>query len=258
MSATARTTRDESVLGAGVRLRQRAVVPNLRRAYGPPPEVFVGIAGTWSLRAAWQHDLESEFQRVARACGFQSATDLSGQCFNWYPALPIPYFENLDKWLVGADNALYFVSNLILARVRFHLIGHSNGGQVAQLLAHRIAKIPETTLAHDGRPLGQVRVASLTTIATPPRADVPVPTNIDYWQHIYDADADHLGGFWGQLGERVLGPKARSFDVPGVVNIAVHGIGHSGVLRDPGQIAYWRDRGWWDRIRRATTPQEAA
>jgi hypothetical protein len=192
---------------------------------------YLAIAGTNGWRDNWTHD-DSPFGTMMAAEGFESLL-CDGRRFRWSTALDGLLGDDRE-WEAAAD-ALYYFLRLVPLEDR-NLIAHSHGGQLPLILAA------------SGFPL-----RSLTTVGTPPRADVPVTlaqAHIGLHQHIYDMRRDWMG-WLGQIGEREL-RFDRTYRDPKVLNLGVDRISHSKVLRDPEFIPLWPLRGWLANIRRGT------
>lgn len=123
------------------------------------------------------------------------------------------------------------------------VIAHSHGGAV---VAYACAKYG-------------ARVRRLVTVGTPPRADLdPVwemaLPNIGYWLHVYDGRCAPWTDWWRRLGQ--FGDWRLGWRAPQALadrNLALDGVGHSGLFNDPQRF------GEWDRILEVlrTTPKGA-
>jgi hypothetical protein len=117
------------------------------------------------------------------------------------------------------------------------IIAHSHGGQVAAFAAAK-----------------GLRIESLITIGTPFRADMkPIweaaLPKISNWTHVHSDWSDRTQ-LLGSMFDGAFGIQ-REFlweDPLGVTrgatrNVALPGVGHSGILRDPEHFALWIDKG---------------
>lgn len=189
---------------------------------------YMPLAGTHAWRDAWTR-ADSDFGRLMAGEGFAIIL-AGGRPYRWSTALD--GLIGADRnWEAAADSAFYFLRDVPFEDL--NLIGHSDGGNVALILA-----------------ASGFRIRTLTTIGTPPREEinlVDAEAHIEFHQHIYDLRRD----LWGWLGQ--VGPGQlhfdRKFNHPRVLNIALEGIGHSSILRDAAQLHFWRDAGAIANIR---------
>ena len=184
---------------------------------------YVAIAGTHGFRDAWATEDDSDFAQQMHDHGYHMIRTMDGDAFQWSGDLN-GLLHNTD-WEAGALALGYFVAQLKYQDRNF--IAHSHGGQVALIHAARGHKI-----------------RTLTTVGTPPRADVPAAKarpNIGFWQHIYDAKVDWMG-WLGQIGEHNLDFSRKMTYAD--KNISVKDISHSKILRDKAYIPLWFSEGW--------------
>lgn len=188
---------------------------------------YVPVAGTWAFKDGWCTDDNSPFAQTFAERGFSAVRARDGRPFRWTTNLAglVPGRDERD-WQAGADALYYFCEHLPYEDL--NIIAHSHGGQVALFMA-----------------ASGVKIRTLTTVGTPPRADVPAAAalaNIGYWQHIFDLKTDWMG-WLGQIGEGIK-ERRRSFRLAGMRDIPLRSIGHSSILRDPKHIPYWVSEGW--------------
>ena len=100
-----------------------------------------------------------------------------------------------------------------------------------------------------------LRVNNIITVGSPNRRDMwevahKARPNIHYWVHI--ADPSLWANKWGWLGAMFDGEfkwPPRWSHLLANINIAVHGTGHSNVLRDPEKFPLWLDNYWFDILK---------
>lgn len=122
------------------------------------------------------------------------------------------------------------------------IVAHSHGGQV---VAYAAAK--------------GLKIHSLITISTPVRVDMyPIweraRPNIAHWTHVYSDWTD----FWQPLGGLFDGFRGvqRRFEWEGTLggtvgadrHLALPGIGHTGLLKDPLHFPLWVEKGLFDDL----------
>lgn len=132
-------------------------------------------------------------------------------------------------WAAGADALINYVAAAsaacsIAPAEPWALIAHSHGGQVALYAAARGLEIP-----------------ILITVGTPHRSDLREITElarprIKRWVHVFDAISDRIA-LAGQLGDGAIDVNRKQPFAD--VNIPLHGVEHSRVLRDRAQFQHW-------------------
>lgn len=155
--------------------------------------------------------------------------------FLWSGGLDGVPFDRGRDWDGGAAALSYYLEPIPYADRR--LVAHSHGGAVALRAAAR-----GTTLR------------SLVTVGTPVRKDIREAGRlalergaIGTWLHIHDARWDWLQRAGMLFDGRLWG--ATAFELPGMVDCPVPGIGHSKVLCDARAIRLWQSEGWLDALR---------
>jgi hypothetical protein len=197
---------------------------------------YLPMPGTWAWNGAWLKD-GSPFVEALRAQNFVPIRTEEGEPFNgWTTRLTgvVPWSKKQD-WLAGADETEYFLKGLPYEWL--NLFCHSHAGNVAIELAARGFKL-----------------RTLTTIATPNRADVPqaeAAKHIGYWQHLYDPERDLVASLRRRLGQIGDGSFSRERRIlqPGVLNVPVPGMAHSRMVKAPGFISLLYARGLLDAVR---------
>ena len=196
---------------------------------------WVGVLGTHGWpdipEQAWWHRA-SPFARFLAQQGLQPARPETP--FVWSGDLQgVPFFGAGKDWEAGAQALRYYLEDLPYESR--NVIAHSHGGQVALLCA---VDLP---------------LRSLVMVGTPVRKDIerriaPVAARqIGRCLHLSDAKWDWMG-LGGALFDRRLSFR-RTFRVPGIVCEQVHGIGHSGILRDERLFPLWLEHGWINALR---------
>ena len=205
---------------------------------------YVPIVGTWG--GEWARS-DSPFAQYLASCDFapvfREPLDWTGDV-DWLSfgrrrhrdwragASALSYYLNPPKPVDDAWRSTYVP---ILAR---NAIAHSHGGQVALYAC----------ADHD------LKLRTLVTIGTPIRKDMAdvaarAAKNIRRWMHLR-SDRSDLWQLFGAIGDGRVGAY-RDFPIAGVVNHAIPGIGHSGILERPEWFHLWEDQGWLDAIRKA-------
>lgn len=196
---------------------------------------YVTVLGThgWpdDYTRQWWH-WSSPFCKFLRARGLMQAHP--DKPFVWSGDLQgVPLLGAGRDWEAGAKSLGYY--NAPLPFDARNVIAHSHGGAVAILSAK------------------EAPIRSLITIGTPVRKAVQAAAaealkagHIGRWTHVYDQKGDRTQ-WLGQLFDgRWFG--ARAFQLAGMTDDAVPGIGHSGVLNDAGKFDLWVKRGWLDAL----------
>lgn len=185
---------------------------------------YIPIAGTDAWRDGWVVDDEHPFPQFMRAHGFRPIRAEDGRPFRWSTRLAglKPWGDERD-WIAGADALYYFLKG-----VEFYdriIFAHSHGGQVAAICA--ASKVP---------------IRCLVTIGTPVRTDIPWDQAEEYigtHVHVYDDKWDWMG-WLGSIGDGHVSDR-RDFTRPDVCNVALKGISHSKIVRDPDEYHRWVD-----------------
>jgi len=198
---------------------------------------YVAVLGTW----AWPDDEDdrglewwqptSAFAAMLRARGLDPV--LPDDPFVWSGDLDgVPWLANGRDWEAGAANLAHYLRGL-LPNDR-NVIAHSHGGAVALFAARRLP------------------IRRLLTIGTPARKEVRAAArsalqsgHLGAWLHVHDASWDWMGSlgalFDGQLR------LSRAMGLPGMTDLAIPRIGHSGLLAG-GTLAdgAWQRHGLYD------------
>lgn len=216
--------------------------------------LVTGVAGTWGLRGGWWKDGSPfwDFMRLheIEPCVLRFDGEGDAKHFEWETALGNSYkFWTWGKdyrrrnWLYAGEALSWFLDSLPLSDR--NVIAHSHGGQVATACAAR-----------------GVRLNRLLTVATPNRADMTdlyeqAAERIGRWHHVYDKDMDHVA-WWGQFADGQVDPCRNRGIAQAHQNIALAGIGHSGLLNDPKLFPLFESEGLIELFRPSATPDRAA
>lgn len=181
---------------------------------------YLCIAGTGGRYHDWAHNLGSPFQRALHLAGGEPIRCADGGLYSWKGNLQGTFWTGQRTWHHESEVVAQLLATVPLKdRIVF---GHSHGGTIAILAAHKI------------------RFRTLTTIATPFRPNLnpfEAAKNIGYWQHVFDPEEDWiataprraatrlgLGGLGGggRLERRFLDSR--------IVNVGIPGVRHSEVF----------------------------
>lgn len=141
----------------------------------------------------------------------------------------IPFAGN--DWEASGRSLHFYLS--ALPYDQRNIVAHSHGGQVVAYAAQ------------------DTPIRSLITVGTPVRRKEKAlfeaalqAGQIGIWVHVYDKGGDRTQ-WLGQLFDgRWFGRRA--FELPGMTDLPLEGIGHSGILNDPAKFALWVEHGLID------------
>ena len=198
---------------------------------------LITIPGThnWSPEKTGQWwTPESPWWAYMRSLGFVPAgsrpyiwtTYLNGWQF-WRRWLRSTRVDHHD-WICAAQHLVTYVQAWDLTPEQTHIVAHSHG---AQVVLYACAYF-------------DLRVATLTTVCSPIRADVQpnakiAVDHIGFWQHVYSPDWSDRYQVWGGLADGHLGIERRQPFAD--KNHPFPSIGHSGILQEPKLFPVWRD-----------------
>lgn len=197
--------------------------------------LFAGVAGTGAAkRTAEWNDVDSLLSVYLRERGIENIAGQALSPFLWSTDLNGIGAKNQEDWkATGRALFYYFVPQLrpelAIRPCRSNVICHSHGLQgVLFACAYGL------------------KLNALISVGSPVRKDMEAVAklarpNIARWLHIHSDGSDR----WQWLGELFDGHFGIVREHPlADKNVAVAGVGHAGVLRDPADFPLWDTGGW--------------